>query len=62
MSFWALFKGGYMSVAQVRRYLADLSGRHNIRNADTAEQMRSLAGRLLTWKMLAGRAGCEAAA
>ena len=71
-SFWSLFKRGYygtyhsMSGQHLRRYLAEFSGRHNVRNADTAEQMRrlarGLAGRVLTWEQLAGRASCAAAA
>ncbi len=66
-SFWALFKRGYygtyhhMSVQHLRRYLAEFSGHHNVRSADTAEQMRQLArglvGPALPWKLLAGRAG-----
>jgi len=64
-SFWALFKRGYygtfhhMSRQHLGRYLAEFAGRHNLRQADTAEQMRLLArgfaGRVLTWQMLAGR-------
>ena len=71
-SFWALFRRGYygtyhhMSVQHLRRYLAEFGGRHNVREADTAEQMRrlarGLAGQLLTWEMLAGRAGLTATA
>ena len=71
-SFWALFKGGYygtynhMSVQHLRRYLAEFRGRQNVREADTAEQMRrlarGLAGQLLTWDMLAGRTGSAATA
>ena len=70
--FWALFKRGYygtlhhMSRQHLRRYLAEFAARHNVRNADTATQMRRLArglvGPALTWEMLAGRAGVPAAA
>ena len=70
-SFWALFKRGlygtyhHMSGQHLRRYLAELSGRHNVRELDTADQMGRLAGgvhgRRLTWKMLAGRATSAAA-
>lgn len=61
-SFWALFKRGYygtyhhMSRRHLRRYLTKVSGRRNVRSADTAEQIRRLAGGL------AGRADCPAAA
>lgn len=71
-SFWSLFKPGYygtyhpMSVQHLGRYLAEFSGRDRVRIADTAEQMRELArglvGQVLTWEMLAGRAGSPAAA
>ena len=71
-SFRSLFKRGYygtyhhMSGQHLRRYLAEFSGRNRVRKADTAEQMRVLArglvGQVLTWDMLAGRAGCPAAA
>ena len=71
-SFWALFERGlygtyhHMSGQHLRRYLAEFSGRHNVRELDTADQMGRLAGglhgRRLTWKMLAGRATSAAAA
>ncbi len=61
-SFWAMFKRGlygtyhHMSVKHLRRYLAEFCGRSNVRNLDTADQMRRLAaglnGQILTWKML----------
>jgi len=64
-SFWALFKRGHygtfhhMSRQHLGRYRAEFAGRPNLRQADTAEQMRLLArgfaGRVLTWQMLAGR-------
>lgn len=70
-SFWALFKRGYygtfhhMSRQHLGRYLAEFAGRHNLRQADTADQMRLLArgfaGRVLTWEMLAGRTSRAAA-
>ena len=71
-SFWSLFKRGlygtyhHMSRQHLQRYLAEFSGRHNVRELDTADQLGRLAagllGRRLTWKMLAGRAGSAAAA
>ena len=72
-SFRALFKRGFvygtyhhMSGQHLQRYLAEFSGRHNVRELDTADQMGRLAGGLnghrLTWKMLAGRAGSATAA
>ena len=71
-SFWALFKRGlygtyhHMSGQHLQRYLAEFSGRHNVRDLDTAEQMGLLAvglhGRRLPWKVLAGSAGLPAAA
>ena len=71
-SFWSLFKRGlygtyhHMSGQHLQRYLAEFTGRHNVRDLDTAEQMGRLAvgltGRRLPWKMLAGSARLPAAA
>ena len=71
-SFWSLFKRGLhgtyhdMSGQHLQRYLAEFSGRHNVRDLDTAEQMGRLAaglnGRRLPLKMLAGSARLPAAA
>ena len=56
----------HLSVQHLRRYLAEFSGRHNVRDADTAEQMRrrarGLGGQRLRREMLAGREGSAAAA
>ncbi|MYL02435.1 MAG: IS1595 family transposase [Gammaproteobacteria bacterium] len=47
-SFWALFKRGYtgtyhkMSKKHLARYVNEFSGRHNIRDLDTIDQMRFL--------------------
>lgn len=50
----------------LQRYLAEFTGRHNVRDADTAEQMGRLVaglnGRRLPWRMLAGSARVLAAA
>lgn len=55
-----------MGGQHLQRYLAEFTGRHNVRDADTAEQMGRLAaslnGRQLPWKMLAGLAGVPVAA
>ena len=51
-SFWALLKRGYhgiyhhMSVQHLDRYVNEFSGRHNIRDLDTIEQMDVIAQRL----------------
>ena len=48
-SFWALFKRGYqgtyhkMSKKHLQRYVREFSGRHNIRDLDTIDQMARLA-------------------
>ena len=47
-SFWAMFKRGYqgpyhhMSPKQLDRYVAEFAGRHNVREADTVDQMTEL--------------------
>ena len=63
-SFRSLLKRGYygthrrMSSQHLKSYMAEFAGRHNCRNADTADRMlgmpRGLTGRLLTWKALTG--------
>ena len=46
-SFWSLLKRGYhgtfhhVSAKHLNRYVAEFAGRHNQRNRDTGEQMRS---------------------
>ena len=48
-SFWSMFKRGYkgtfhqMSPKHLHRYVGEFEGRHNMRSADTADQMRRLA-------------------
>ena len=64
-SFWALLKRGYhgtyhhMSEKHLGRYVTEFAGRHNIRRADTADQMQAIAagmaGKRLTYKALIKR-------
>ena len=61
-SFWSLLKRGYhgtyhkMSKKHLGRYVAEFTGRHNLRPMDTITQMELLArgfnGKRLTWKKL----------
>ena len=61
-SFWSLFKRGYhgtyhhMSVKHLDRYMSEFSGRHNDREADTADQLAHMAqgmvGKRLRYKDL----------
>ena len=61
-SFWATLKRGYhgtyhhMSEKHLNRYVGEFSGRHNIRNADTIDQMARIAlgmvGKRLTYQSL----------
>ena len=61
-SFWSLLKRGYygtyhkMSPKHLDRYIAEFTGRHNIRDRDTRDQMHHLAagmiGRRLTYRAL----------
>ena len=64
-SFWAMLKRGYngtyhhMSEKHLQRYVNEFSGRHNIRDLDTADQMLSVAaglvGRRLMYRNLTAR-------
>ena len=61
-SFWAMLKRGYhgtfhrISPEHLDRYVNEFSGRHNIRNADTAVQMtaivQGMAGKRLKYRDL----------
>ena len=61
-SFWSMLKRGYhgtyhkMSIKHLDRYVAEFSGRHNIREFDTAAQMtwivRDMRGKRLKYKEL----------
>ena len=52
-SFWSMLKRGYqgtyhqMSPKHLDRHVHEFSGRHNIREQDTVEQMRSIARGLI---------------
>ncbi len=61
-SFWSMLKRGYigtfhkMSVKHLQRYVDEFSGRHNLRELDTIDQMRAMVmavvGRRLMYKDL----------
>ena len=61
-SFWSLLKRGYqgtyhyMSEKHLQRYVNEFSGRHNVRDLDTVDQMATLArgmvGKRLTYRRL----------
>ena len=63
-SFWSMLKRGYvgtyhyMSEKHLQRYVNEFSGRHNVRDLDTVDQMASVAaglvGRRLMYKNLIG--------
>ena len=50
-SFWSMLKRGYngtfhkFSEKHLDRYVSEFAGRHNVREADTSEQMGTIAGR-----------------
>ena len=62
-SFWSMLKRGYQgtfhhfSEKHTDRYVAEFAGRHNMREADTAEQMgiiaKEMVGKRLTYRELA---------
>ena len=61
-SFWSMLKRGYQgtfhhfSEKHLDRYVAEFAGRHNVRDADTIEQMRNvvaaMVGKQLTYRSL----------
>ena len=63
-SFWSMFKRGYhgtyhhMSAKHLDRYVSEFAGRHNVRDADTINQMETLVtdmvGKQLNYQMLIG--------
>ena len=64
-SFWAMLKRGYhgtyhqVSAKHLQRYVDEFSGRHNVRNLDTLDQMtavaRGLDGKRLKYRELVGK-------
>ena len=64
-SFWALLKRGYhgtyhqVSAKHLQRYVDEFSGRHNVRNLDTLDQMTAVAkgldGKRLKYRDLVGK-------
>ena len=71
-SFWSLLKRGHdgtfhhLSRKHLDRYVSEFSGRHNIRNADTADQMaiiaKDMVGRRLTYADLIANNALESGA
>ena len=61
-SFWSMLKRGYhgtyhhMSAKHLDRYVGEFAGRHNVREADTVDQMETLVtdmvGKRLSYQML----------
>jgi len=71
-SFWSMLKGGYvgtyhkMSPKHLQRYVNEFSGRHNVRMADTLDQMeltmRRMVGKRLRYKDLKKANGLDSGA
>jgi len=57
-SFWAMLKRAHkgtfhkISPKHLQRYVNEFAGRHNVRDADTADQMRDLCGRLVGRRLM----------
>lgn len=71
-SFWSLLKRGYIGIyhkfspKHLDRYVQEFTGRHNIRDLDTADQLltvgRSMAGKRLTYRRLIAKNGLPSGA
>lgn len=57
-SFWSTFKRGYygtyhrMSPKHLHQYLTEFTGRHNVREQDTIDQMLAIVGKRLLCREL----------
>ena len=57
-SFWAVLKRGYhglnlhWSPKRMQRYIAEFSGRHNVRNLDTIDQMRFIVAAMIGKRLM----------
>ena len=57
-SFWAMLKRGYqgtyhhMSAKHLDRYVTEFAGRHNVRDADTIDQMRNLVAAMVGKRLM----------
>lgn len=60
-SFWAMLKRAHdgtfhkMSPKHLNHYVQEFAGKHNIRNSDTVDQMRSVVARLVGRNLLYSR-------
>lgn len=71
-SFWAMLKRGYiginhkMSPKHLHRYVCEFSGRHNVRDANTINQMSvvvsNMVGKRLTFAQLVAKNGLDSGA
>lgn len=71
-SFWSMLKRGYtgtyhkMSPKHLQRYVEEFAGRHNMREANTVDQMAALAkgmvGKRLTYAALIADNGLDSGA
>ncbi len=57
-SFWSMFKRGYygtyhrISAKHLHRYVAEFTGRHNVRDQDTLDQMRAMVAGMVGKRLL----------